>query len=165
MKSKSTWYWPIFAEKYSKTKYYLTKIRIVYCMWCVHMTFNAKGQNFGFGGHSKTSSFQICSHKIEKARVAIFEGSLNKTEMTQHKRAEIDVSKIIFNPVTTLHLVADPGAMTVCGKFGCGNAAYPKYTTMYTCTSKLPFKCIRMPTSFIYNTSLSHNKANHRWRW
>ena len=39
-----------------------------------------------------------------------------------------DVSKIVFNPLITLHLIPDTGVMTAIGvrKFGCG---------------KLPFKC------------------------
>ena len=40
-------------------------------------------------------------------------------------------------------------------KFGCHNIVHCTANTMYACTSKLPYKCISMLSSLIYNTSFT----------
>ena len=63
--------------------------------------------------------------------------------MCKRKKAAmtpIDMSKIILDPVITLHLIADTGGMTAIG------------------VSKLPFKCISTSSSFISNTSFTPKK-------
>ena len=72
----------------------------------------------------------------------------------------IALIKVIFNPLINPHLIADTGAMRKEEEGGLSQHYAPNghENTIYTRTSKLPFRCISMSASLSSNTSFKKGK-------